>query len=90
MAQAPIKHTAGTGDGGIVSSFHPVVAEWFRRRFQAPTDAQAAGWPHIQSGRDVLIAAPTGSGKTKFLEHPPWELLVVMPSTDVCLKKGRM
>ena len=47
-----------------LSSFHPVIQTWFRRRFAAPTDAQAAGWPLIQTGRDVLIAAPTGSGKT--------------------------
>ena len=48
----------------VVSTFHPVIQTWFRRRFEAPTDAQAAGWPQIQSGRDALIAAPTGSGKT--------------------------
>lgn len=47
-----------------VSAFHPVIQAWFRRRFHAPTDAQAAGWPIIKTGRDVLIAAPTGSGKT--------------------------
>src|SRR5262249_29449530 len=47
-----------------LSSFHPVVADWFRRRFGAPTDAQAAGWPAIAAGQDTLIAAPTGSGKT--------------------------
>ena len=44
--------------------FHPAVATWFRRRFERPTDAQTAGWPHIASGRDTLISAPTGSGKT--------------------------
>jgi len=54
---------AGSFADGL-SSFHPVVQAWFRRRFGASTDAQAAGWPAIQSGRDVLIAAPTGSGKT--------------------------
>src|SRR5262245_15691142 len=48
----------------VLADFHPVIQEWFRRRFAAPTDAQAAGWPHIRTGRDVLIAAPTGSGKT--------------------------
>jgi ATP-dependent Lhr-like helicase len=53
------------GPGGeVLSSFHPIVQAWFSQRFQAPTDAQSAGWPHIQAGRDVLIAAPTGSGKT--------------------------
>ena len=47
-----------------LSSFHPIIADWFRQRFDAPTDVQAQSWPAIQSGRDVLIAAPTGSGKT--------------------------
>src|SRR6266700_4746345 len=44
--------------------FHPAVAAWFERSFAAPTAAQAEAWPAIQSGRNVLIAAPTGSGKT--------------------------
>ena len=48
----------------ILDSFHPAVAAWFRRAFEAPTPAQAQAWPAIQAGRHVLIAAPTGSGKT--------------------------
>ncbi len=44
--------------------FHPVVAEWVRRRFGGPTPAQAQAWPLIAGGRDVLVTAPTGSGKT--------------------------
>jgi ATP-dependent helicase Lhr and Lhr-like helicase len=44
--------------------FHPAVAAWFERSFAAPTAAQAEAWPAIQSGHNVLIAAPTGSGKT--------------------------
>src|SRR5215469_13452094 len=44
--------------------FHPAVADWFDRRFSAPTAAQAEAWPAIQAGQNVLIAAPTGSGKT--------------------------
>ena len=47
-----------------LSSFHPVIQRWFRGRFDAPTEAQAAGWPAIGQGRHTLIAAPTGSGKT--------------------------
>ena len=44
--------------------FHPLIAEWFTSSVGIPTDVQAQAWPAIQSGADVLIAAPTGSGKT--------------------------
>src|SRR5438105_4336303 len=44
--------------------FHPAVDAWFRKHFPAPTESQALAWPLIQSGQNVLIAAPTGSGKT--------------------------
>ena len=47
-----------------LSAFHPVIQRWFRSRFDAPTEAQATGWPAIAQGRHTLIAAPTGSGKT--------------------------
>jgi ATP-dependent Lhr-like helicase len=47
-----------------VSIFHPIVREWFERRFRVPTEAQAQGWPAIAGGRHTLISAPTGSGKT--------------------------
>ena len=47
-----------------LSLFHPIVEAWFQRRFERPTEAQAAGWPAIAQGRHTLIAAPTGSGKT--------------------------
>jgi ATP-dependent Lhr-like helicase len=43
---------------------HPVVQEWFVRRFSTPTEPQEQGWPHILAGKPTLISAPTGSGKT--------------------------
>ena len=47
-----------------LSSFDPLIAEWFATRLGAPTEPQVQGWPEIEAGRDVLISAPTGSGKT--------------------------
>ncbi len=48
----------------MLSSFDPLVADWFRARFDHATEPQLLGWPLIREGRDVLISAPTGSGKT--------------------------
>ena len=48
----------------VLSSFHPAVANWFTRTFDAPTAPQEQAWPAIQAQQHVLIAAPTGSGKT--------------------------
>jgi len=47
-----------------LSRFHPVIERWFANRFAEPTEPQRRAWPVIQQGGDVLIAAPTGSGKT--------------------------
>ena len=47
-----------------LAEFHPIIQDWFRSRFDAPTGAQAEGWSAIAQGRHTLIAAPTGSGKT--------------------------
>src|SRR6202049_4507448 len=43
---------------------HPLVAEWFVRKFGTPTEPQEQGLPHILAERTTLISAPTGSGKT--------------------------
>src|ERR1700744_2261295 len=43
---------------------HPVVQEWFVRRFGTPTEPQEQGWPHILAGKPTRISAPTGPGKT--------------------------
>ncbi len=52
-------------DPELTGAFHPAVAGWFARRFpEGPTAPQAAAWPHIAAGRDVLVASPTGTGKT--------------------------
>jgi len=40
------------------------VFTWFHRRYGRPTPAQAQTWPHFAAGRNVLLASPTGTGKT--------------------------
>ena len=47
-----------------LEGFSDRTRRWFENSFEAPTPAQAAGWPKIASGAHTLICAPTGSGKT--------------------------
>jgi len=47
-----------------LEGFDPLVADWFRAEFAEATAPQRLGWPLIRAGRDVLISAPTGAGKT--------------------------
>src|SRR5688572_6093720 len=59
--------------------FHPAVTAWFGKHFDAATEPQALAWPHIQAGRNVLVAAPTGSGKT---------LAAFLAAIDVLIREG--
>ncbi|MEQ1885966.1 MAG: DEAD/DEAH box helicase [Bryobacteraceae bacterium] len=50
--------------GSSPLGFHPLVERWFEKTFAAATEPQQQGWPVVAAGHDVLISAPTGSGKT--------------------------
>ncbi|MBE3582738.1 MAG: DEAD/DEAH box helicase [Limnochordaceae bacterium] len=50
--------------GEVWQGFHPYVRRWFTQRYGEPTPPQQLGWPAIQQGENVLLMAPTGSGKT--------------------------
>ena len=43
---------------------HPVLRAWFESRFPDLTEIQRRSLPHTLKRRNVLILAPTGSGKT--------------------------
>ena len=68
-----------------LETFHPIIRTWFARRFGAPTDAQAQGWPAVASGRHTLIAAPTGSGKTLAAFLAGLDMLVAQAMSDGAL-----
>lgn len=44
--------------------FDKYTEEWFERELGEPTKVQQEAWPAIASGQDVLVSAPTGTGKT--------------------------
>ncbi|MEF3306200.1 DEAD/DEAH box helicase [Paenibacillus sp. GYB003] len=52
------------GAAGPGRGCHPVLEAWFRDKFGEPTDIQKRTWDPIANGENVLLAAPTGSGKT--------------------------
>ena len=47
-----------------LAAFHPLVQRWFLEEVGQPSPPQVQGWPHIGAGKDLLLAAPTGTGKT--------------------------
>ncbi|MFV0320666.1 MAG: DEAD/DEAH box helicase, partial [Microbacterium sp.] len=48
----------------VLERFGPATQDWFRGAFARPTDAQGGAWEAISSGKNALVVAPTGSGKT--------------------------
>ena len=44
--------------------FDKLTASWFKQSLGEPTAVQKEAWPAIAFGRDTLVSAPTGTGKT--------------------------
>ena len=53
-----------TGAEEVLASFSEPTRTWFEAAFAAPTPAQIGAWQAISAGRNALVVAPTGSGKT--------------------------
>ncbi len=51
-------------DAQIFKSMHPLMAEWFKKRFSTFTEPQRGAILDIHAKQNVLISAPTGTGKT--------------------------
>lgn len=48
----------------MMDGFHPCVQAWFKEALGPPTLAQSLAWPPILEGKNTLLLAPTGTGKT--------------------------
>ena len=48
----------------MLEQFRPETARWFREALGAPTPVQKEAWQAVRAGKNVLISAPTGTGKT--------------------------
>ena len=73
-----------------LNRFSPATRAWFEGAFAAPTAAQEGAWDAISSGRDTLVVAPTGSGKT--LSAFLWSLdrLAATPPPEDPLRRCRV
>ncbi|KAH6674068.1 ATP-dependent RNA helicase dbp3 [Halenospora varia] len=50
--------------------------------FKAPTPIQAAAWPYLSAGRDVIGVAETGSGKTMAFAVPCVRHILSLPASQ--------
>ena len=48
----------------VMDLMEPLIATWFRERFDTLTEPQAKAIPAIHQRKNVLVSSPTGSGKT--------------------------
>jgi ATP-dependent Lhr-like helicase len=48
----------------VWAGFGEATRTWFQAAFAEPTPAQVGAWQAVAAGRNALVVAPTGSGKT--------------------------
>src|SRR4051794_34357886 len=52
------------GSADVWTQFSDATRTWFQAAFAEPTPAQVGAWSAVAGGRNALVVAPTGSGKT--------------------------
>ena len=50
--------------GEVMDLMEPLIATWFKEKFDMLTEPQAKAIPEIHRRKNVLVSSPTGSGKT--------------------------
>jgi len=66
MKQGRFPRASLTGRGAAIEFLSPPVRGFLADSgITEPTPPQAEAWPIVAGGEDVLIVAPTGSGKTE-------------------------
>src|SRR3989344_8283075 len=48
----------------IFNKLNPLVQKWFKQKFNEFSEPQQWAIPTIQNNENILVSAPTGSGKT--------------------------
>src|SRR3989344_8754185 len=51
-------------DKDIYSTLNPIVGKWFKKKFGSFSEPQRYAVLNIHKGRNTLVSAATGSGKT--------------------------
>ena len=64
--------------------FDETTCRWFEESVGEPTAVQREGWPAIARGKNVLISAPTGTGKTLTA------FLMLIDRLNALAKKGEL
>ena len=72
---------------GVLAEFSEPTRTWFEAAFAQPTPAQIGAWQAVSAGRNALVVAPTGSGKT--LSAFLWSLDRLATSPPPAEKKHR-
>ena len=56
--------TKPNNDKEIFAALNPIVAKWFKQKFGSFCESQQYAILNIRKRKNILVSAPTGSGKT--------------------------